>query len=123
VVKKNIKPNVIVRSLLHRMGFRFNLNGGGLPGKPDIVLPRWKAVIFVCGCSQHVYNRNKNAIKKLENMGWRVCVVWKHEIDNPVAVAQRLNVFLHGRFVSAQDTPRINRMKKLSNEILRVKER
>jgi DNA mismatch endonuclease (patch repair protein) len=49
----NTKPEMLVRSLLHRAGFRFRLHAKGLPGKPDIVLPRYRAVIFVHGCFWH----------------------------------------------------------------------
>lgn len=50
---KNTKPEKLVRSLLHRQGFLFRLNVRELPGKPDIVLPRYRAVIFVNGCFWH----------------------------------------------------------------------
>ncbi|MBU0676720.1 MAG: very short patch repair endonuclease [Verrucomicrobia bacterium] len=53
---KNTKPELIVRSLLHRMGYRFTVNGPlnkKLPGKPDIVLPKYRTVIFVHGCFWH----------------------------------------------------------------------
>ena len=57
---KNTKPELVVRSLLHRLGYRFTVNGPRnreLPGKPDIVLPRFRTVIFVHGCFWH---RHKN---------------------------------------------------------------
>ena len=47
---KNTKPELTLRSLLHRQGFRFRLHGRELPGRPDIVFPRHKAVVFVHGC-------------------------------------------------------------------------
>lgn len=50
---KNTKPEIIVRSLLHRAGYRFRLHRKDLPGKPDIVLPKYKTVIFVHGCFWH----------------------------------------------------------------------
>ena len=50
---KDTKPELIVRSLLHRMGFRFRLHRRDLPGKPDITLPKYKKVIFVHGCFWH----------------------------------------------------------------------
>jgi DNA mismatch endonuclease (patch repair protein) len=50
---KDTKPEKVVRSLLHRMGYRFRLHGKGLPGRPDIVLPRHKTVVFVHGCFWH----------------------------------------------------------------------
>ena len=50
---KNTKPELTLRSLLHRQGFRFRLHGRELPGRPDIVFPRHKAVVFVHGCFWH----------------------------------------------------------------------
>ena len=145
---RDTKPEVAVRSLLHRMGFRFSLAACGLPGRPDIVLPRWGAVVFVHGCFWHAHNcrsaskivpktrrrywadkflanviRDENAVGALERMGWRVCVIWECEIANPIDVVRKLNVFLRGRFVSAQDSSRIDRMRRLSNKILKVRER
>jgi DNA mismatch endonuclease (patch repair protein) len=50
---RNTKPEILIRSLLHRHGFRFRLHVRDLPGKPDIVLPRYHAVVFVHGCFWH----------------------------------------------------------------------
>jgi DNA mismatch endonuclease (patch repair protein) len=100
VKSKNTKPELQVRSMLHRMGFRFRLHRGDLPGKPDIVLPRWHAVILVQGCFWHGHAGCKDANRpasnteywnrkidrnierdrlnkaRLEAMGWRVITVW-----------------------------------------------
>ena len=57
----NTKPEIVVRSLLHNMGYRFRLHRKDLPGKPDIVLPRYKSVIFVHGCFWHRHKGCKNA--------------------------------------------------------------
>ena len=100
---KNTKPEKLVRSLLHRQGFRFRLNVRDLPGKPDIVLPRYRAVIFVNGCFWHGHDcvrfkwpktRTEFWRKKIEDNrandqkvtqtllaeGWRVGVVWECSI-------------------------------------------
>ncbi len=97
---KNTKPELLVRSLLHRQGFRFRLNVREISGKPDIVLPRYSAVIFVNGCFWHGHDcahfkwpktrpdfwRNKiegnrtNDLKvnqALLSEGWRVGIVWE----------------------------------------------
>lgn len=102
---KDTKPEVIVRSLLHRAGYRFRKNVRTLPGKPDIVLPKYKTVIFVHGCFWHrhkdckqattpksnkafwnkkfernVSNDRKHA-RELKKLGWRVLTVWTCEIE------------------------------------------
>ena len=50
---KNTKPEIFIRSLLHRKGYRFRIHPKNLPGKPDIVLPKYKAVIMINGCFWH----------------------------------------------------------------------
>ena len=98
---QHTKPEVVVRMLLHRRGLRFRLGGRGLPGKPDIVLPKYRAAIFVHGCFWHLHRGCKNARmptsnqdywkKKLEanrardkvnraalkKAGWKVVTVWE----------------------------------------------
>jgi DNA mismatch endonuclease (patch repair protein) len=97
---RNTKPEVLVRSLLHRQGFRFRLHVRDLPGKPDIVLPRYHAVVFVHGCFWHGHDcplfklpgtrpdfwqekidRNRandhKALTSLFAKGWRVGIVWE----------------------------------------------
>lgn len=97
---KNTKPEMLMRSALHRLGFRYKLHGKGMPGKPDMVFPKYKAVLFVHGCFWHGHschlfkwpssrpefwqtkiNRNREvdqiSTAKLEQMGWRVGVVWE----------------------------------------------
>lgn len=97
---RNTKPEVVIRSLLHRRGFRFRLHVRDLPGKPDIVLPRYHAVIFVHGCFWHGHDcpffkwpstrpefwrekieRNQandlKATGALMGTGWRVGIVWE----------------------------------------------
>lgn len=96
----NTKPEIRIRSLLHRQGFRFRLHDKKLPGKPDIVLPKYHAIIFVNGCFWHghdchlfktpstrrefwqtkIENNRKNddrSIKALNSAGWRVATVWE----------------------------------------------
>jgi len=101
---KNTKPEVFVRSMLHRMGYRFRIHPEGLPGKPDIVLPKYRYAIFVNGCFWHGHegckdfgppktrtewwlnkiNGNKKndakTIAQLEEQGWRVIIVWECEL-------------------------------------------
>ena len=115
---KDTKPEIRVRRLLHAMGYRFRLHRKDLPGRPDIVLPRWKAVIFVHGCFWHLHegckigripksnrgywkkkllgNKARDAvhIKKLERAGYRCLVVWECETNNLEQLEERLAAFL-----------------------------
>ncbi len=121
---RNTGPERIVRSVLHRLGYRFRLQGkvskricgnGVLPGKPDIVLARFRTAIFVHGCFWHrhkgckrcttpksnvafwqnKFRRNIENDKKyrtqLEQAGWRVLVIWECEINNLELLDRRLN--------------------------------
>lgn len=105
---KNTKPEIIVRSLIHRLGFRFRLHVKSLPGKPDIVLPKYKTVIFVHGCFWHRHpsckyayepksrkdfwqkkfrqnvERHASVTKELRRLGWRVIVLWECEIEKNI---------------------------------------
>lgn len=97
---KNTKPEILVRSELHRLGFRFRIHDKNLPGSPDIVLKKYQAVIFIHGCFWHRHQCrnfkwpssnpefwrkkiNKNwendmrAIEQLSDLNWRVCIVWE----------------------------------------------
>ena len=117
---KNTKPEITVRSMLHRLGYRFTVNGPKnkqLPGKPDIVLPKYKTVIFVHGCFWHGHKDCKNFrypktrtdwwkgkidgnvardrahIRRIEEMGWRVLVIWECELEksnNLICVERQL---------------------------------
>ena len=115
---KNTKPEALVRSLLHKMGYRYRLYVKKLPGSPDIVLPRYQAVIFVHGCFWHGHEgcrraaipatrkefwhtkisgnkaRDKRNIAALENLGYRCLTVWQCEIKDTELLRQRLAAFL-----------------------------
>lgn len=103
---KDTKPEIIVRSMLHRAGFRFRKNVENLPGKPDIVLPKYKTVVFVHGCFWHQHKGcdkckipkskvefwteklGKNVVRDMKHkrnlkaLGWRVLYVWECELRN-----------------------------------------
>lgn len=114
---KDTGPEKKVRSLLHRMGYRFRLHRKDLPGKPDIVLPKYKAVIFVHGCFWHRHKgcrlaytpksrkefwkkkfedtmlrdvRNKKLLKR---QNWKVLVIWECQTRNLQMLAKRLSRF------------------------------
>src|SRR5881397_1182997 len=67
---KNTTPEMRVRSLLHRMGFRFRLHGKKLPGRPDVVLAKYKTVVFVHGCFWHQHKGCKNWTTPTNRRGW-----------------------------------------------------
>ena len=75
---KNTKPELHVRSLLHRAGFRFRLSSKNVPGKPDIILPKYKAVILVHGCFWHGHDCHLFRWPKSRKEFWR------HKIDNNI---------------------------------------
>ena len=103
---KNTKPEVMVRQLLHRLGYRFRLHRKDLPGSPDIVLPKYKTAIFVNGCFWHRHKdckhsstpntnrdfwqskftenveRDKRNYAILENLGWKVLIIWECEVKS-----------------------------------------
>ena len=120
---RNTKPEILIRSLLHRRGFRFRLDARDLAGRPDIVLPRYRAVIFVHGCFWHGHDchlfkwpqtraefwrdkigRNRandaKAQAALLEAGWRVATVWECALRGAnrdiEGVLQRLIDWLHG---------------------------
>lgn len=129
---RDTKPERAVRSILHRLGYRFRLHRTDLPGKPDIVLPRSKIVIFVHGCFWHRHKdcrfaytpktRTEFWLKKLESnvahdhkvqtqlseLGWFVITVWECELRTPEKLARRLDDAVKGRSSGAKsdETPR-----------------
>ena len=118
VKSKNTKPEMLVRSLLHRMGYRFRLHIKTLPGHPDVVLPRYKAVIFVHGCFWHGHegckratmpatrtefwrkkidgnqSRDRRNLNALEELGYRCLVIWQCEMKDIEVLKMRLSEFL-----------------------------
>lgn len=96
----NTKPELLIRRGLHALGFRFRLHGRKLPGKPDLVLPRYRAAVFVHGCFWHGHDcplfkwpktrhefwrskiegnraRDSGAEAALKSSGWRVLTIWE----------------------------------------------
>lgn len=76
---KNTKPEVLVRKFLFSKGFRYRIHDKRLPGKPDIVLPKYKTVIFVNGCFWHGHNKCKYFILPKSNAQW-----WKEKLDRNI---------------------------------------
>lgn len=111
---KDTRPERVLRSALHRLGFRFRIHRKDLPGKPDIVLPKYRTVIFIHGCYWHYHKDcregripstnsafwkdklEKNVAKDerhraaLEALGWRVLVVWECEMNTQAKFTKKI---------------------------------
>lgn len=118
IKNRDTKPEITVRSLLHRMGYRFRLHRDDLPGRPDIVLPKYNTVIFVHGCYWHRHkncrfaytpksniefwtekfqnNLRRDAENKaeLENLGWNVKTIWECEAKSQKILEEIIRKFL-----------------------------
>lgn len=116
----NTRPEIVVRRLVHGLGYRFRLHRRDLPGTPDLVLPKHRAVLFVHGCFWHQHacrlgqrqpasnrtywepklarnvERDAEACRALERLGWRVLTIWECQIAS-LDLADRIERFLrHG---------------------------
>ena len=118
IKSKNTKPEIKVRQLLHSMGYRFRLHMKDLPGNPDIVLKKYKTVIYVNGCFWHRHpnckyasipktrpefwsqkfksnvERDNNNYIKIKNLGWKYIVVWECELKNRSDLVEKLKFSL-----------------------------
>ena len=119
---KNTKPEMIVRRLLHAMGYRYRLHARELPGKPDIVFRRRRLAIFVHGCFWHRHSdpvcklarmpksrvdfwepklegnraRDEANVAALEGMGWKVLLVWECQLRDSEQLGNTLRRFIEG---------------------------
>lgn len=117
ICSKNTKPELIVRSQLHRLGFRFRVHRKDLPGKPDIALPRHHKIILVHGCFWHGHScslgskpksnqdywrekirnnrlRDRRVKRELIKQGWTVLEIWECEIRKNVGIKEKLEMFM-----------------------------
>lgn len=108
VRSRDTRPEMHVRQSLHAAGFRFRLHSSGLPGKPDIVLPKYRSVVFVHGCFWHGHDcpagklpttnrtfwilkrlanqdRDRRCLEALQNLGWSCHVIWTCELERATA--------------------------------------
>lgn len=116
---QNTRPEKLVRSLLHRMGYRFRIQRANLPGRPDIVLPKYHAVIFVHGCYWHRHDcpngkrlpktrldfwlpklegnrlRDVKNQEKLIQMGWKVLILWECMLKDKISLQEKIRCFLN----------------------------
>ncbi len=115
---KNTSPELLVRRLIHKMGFRFRLHRKDLPGRPDIVFPTRRKVIFVHGCFWHQHkscragrpprsregywlpklqrnqDRDEGAVQALKAMAWKSLIVWECEVDDQIRLSKKLRRFI-----------------------------
>ncbi|MCZ6652752.1 MAG: DNA mismatch endonuclease Vsr [Planctomycetota bacterium] len=115
---RDSRPEVLLRKLVHSLGFRFRLHRRDLPGTPDLVLPRQGRIIFVHGCFWHMHHcrygrvkpatraefwetkrqgnvtRDRRQIRKLRRLGWRVLVVWECQTRDLEKLRAKLRRFL-----------------------------
>lgn len=119
VAQKNTRPELLVRRLLHRKGYRFRLHQKDLPGVPDIVFPGRRKIIFVHGCFWHRHPgcpraslpktrvaywrkkfaanvvRDRRTSRKLKELGWKIGVVWECELKDTKNLEDKLDHFLN----------------------------
>lgn len=120
VHSKDTKPELAVRRIVHGLGYRYRLYDTTLPGKPDLVFPSRRKVVFVHGCFWHRHKgcryatspktrpdfwndkfcanvqRDRHTMKALKGLGWAVMTVWQCQLKNPAKLGGRLNEFLAG---------------------------
>lgn len=118
VAQRHTRPELIVRSVIHRLGYRFRLHRLDLPGTPDVVLSSRRKVVFVHGCFWHRHpgcrrastpktrvefwmekfentlERDRRSQDSLEAAGWSVLTIWSCELSDTAALEQRLRKFL-----------------------------
>ncbi|MCK7598217.1 DNA mismatch endonuclease Vsr [Microbulbifer sp. CAU 1566] len=115
---KDTRPEMVVRRMLHGLGYRYRLHAPELPGRPDIVFRQRKKVIFVHGCFWHRHDncklaripksrvefwtqkltqnkeRDQRNLQDLVNNGWKVLIIWECELTDIVALKARVQQFL-----------------------------
>lgn len=114
---KDTAPEMVVRRIAHALGYRYRLHRSDLPGKPDLVFPMYRSVIFVNGCFWHGHSCRRGALPasnaefwskkigatqardersraELEREGWRVMTLWQCELHERAEVAARIDAFL-----------------------------
>lgn len=118
VKSKNSGPEIIIRKLLHRLGYRFRLHRIDLPGRPDLTFPSRRKVVEIRGCFWHLHEGCRNAtlprtrydcwknkldgnaardsrnVAALQEMGWKVLVVWECELNDIASVEAKIRDFL-----------------------------
>jgi len=127
IKSRDMKPELLVRSIVHRMGYRFRLHDNKLPGKPDLVFRARKKIVQIHGCFWHSHalatcldgrspksntgywwpklKRNKErdaeTLAALEAQGWKVLIIWECETRDSMQLSRRLEHFLNEKTTSA----------------------
>ena len=115
---KNTKPEMVVRQLVHRLGYRYRLHCKDLPGKPDLLFPGRRKIIEVYGCYWHMHDcpygrvvpktnaefwltkrlsnvtRDKRNMEELEKQDWQVLILWECEVKDITGLQERIRQFL-----------------------------
>src|SRR5215469_8327529 len=145
IKSKDTKPELTVRSLLHRMGYRFRVHVKDLPGRPDVVISKLKTVLLINGCFWHQHpdcefaympkshksfwanklrgNTERDSVKSkaLRRLGWRVETIWECELSDLEALSRRLALLRHAATRAGGDanvsTPRPNPTKVQAREL------
>lgn len=128
---KDTLPEMAVRSLVHKLGYRFRLHRPDLPGKPDLAFPARRKVVFVHGCFWHSHNcktglipksnqdfwlpklrqnkaRDKRNIQALAQQGWDALIIWQCELKDKPALGLRLKRFLGRKGISGKESSKSN---------------
>ena len=140
---KNTKPEILVRKGLHARGFRFRLQDRKLPGRPDIVLPKWGVAIMVNGCFWHGHkgcryatrpkanvefwetkiarNRHRDEVTSahLEALGWTVITIWECELKGKDAVEARIDTLAEEIRQAGERRQELLKQRKLSRSAAR----
>ncbi len=119
VPSRDTRPELQVRRLLHRAGYRFRLHRSDLPGSPDIVLPKHRLAVFVNGCFWHGHERcskarlprtrttywrrkistnrrrDRRVLQELDQLGWTTTVIWQCEIKDESRLMESLEIFIN----------------------------
>ena len=127
---RDTKPELIVRSILHGLGYRFRLNRAKLPGRPDVILTRHRTAVFVHGCFWHRHtrcrlaytpksnlpfwtekfraniNRDEEVMRALRTLGWRALVVWECQTADRPTLTLRLKKTLQKGVLQSPSKPR-----------------
>jgi len=120
---KDTQPELAVRSLIHRMGYRYRPNDSGLPGRPDIVFKSRRKVIFVHGCFWHLHRNCSNSRppkskldywrpklegnvlrdrfvgRELRKLGWERLIIWECELADTDRLARKIEAFLEPKLL------------------------